>query len=540
MTTHLDKYLNQQQQELDRKPRTLSSYFPNSQENIHHQMAPATASTSPLIRSVLLSKLTFNLSKGHYGFVAELLKNKLENKQKVSFEINVNEMASNEQIWLQLESNQMNRKFLNGKSPLILCCYIKENEWAMSLCRLLIENGALISMKDALNGCNALHYACALLKCDLIELFLKNLNSNLNYSRDFNGNTPLVYLMVSYSFYLSKFQVAVSPSTQRSTQMSAPDLKHLLIEETENNSVSQDEAHETFQLKVLNTLKIVFDYLKHFNISINTVNRFGYNLYDYYLHLTRHHKFLETNPVFSLIYSTIMEENNKNTKFDAMLKVESPLRTISTLSKANSNEYMKTSSPNQDTAKLSLNLNELNATNKANFESLLKKHLLISLSEMRNYKNIIHSKKVDKNLLLLFINKPVKKTNSIKSSLGKSIEVSRRDVSMSLQSVNLMPNVNKVEDSTFVNSKGSWREKFNQFYDSLEISHSESFRKSVKITFEKLNENQNNQNQQNHHQQNHKLNGLPPIAHKNDHTSSSHTVSSKKSHHLAKPQHGRK
>ena len=83
--------------------------------------APAT----PLIRQILLSKVTFNISRGHFSFVYEMLRSKSENNQIIGIKANANELVVNSQMWLQLETNQQNKKFLNGKTPLILCSYIK-------------------------------------------------------------------------------------------------------------------------------------------------------------------------------------------------------------------------------------------------------------------------------------------------------------------------------------------------------------------------------------------------------------------------------
>jgi hypothetical protein len=86
-----------------------------------------TPATPPLIRRILLSKITFNISRGHFSFVYEMLRSKSENNQIIGVKAEANELVANSQMWLQLETNQQNRKFLNGKTPLILCSYIKVN-----------------------------------------------------------------------------------------------------------------------------------------------------------------------------------------------------------------------------------------------------------------------------------------------------------------------------------------------------------------------------------------------------------------------------
>ena len=93
-------------------------------------LLPSKPPATPFIRQILLSKISFNISRGHFSFVYEMLKSKLRNDCKSNKiidvkEINPNELVSDTNVWLQLETSQQNRKFLNGKTPLILCSYIK-------------------------------------------------------------------------------------------------------------------------------------------------------------------------------------------------------------------------------------------------------------------------------------------------------------------------------------------------------------------------------------------------------------------------------
>ena len=89
--------------------------------------------TIPFIRQTLLSKITFNLSRGHFSFVYELLKSKQANNMVSMKEFNANELVAGSEVWLQLETSQQNRKFLNGKTPLILSSYIKVNNFIKNL-----------------------------------------------------------------------------------------------------------------------------------------------------------------------------------------------------------------------------------------------------------------------------------------------------------------------------------------------------------------------------------------------------------------------
>lgn len=105
-----------------------------------------------LSHTFLLSKLTFNLSKGHYYFVYEVLKTKIEKLQMMGIEADPNEQASLNQPWLLAEKDNLSKKFLNGKTCLIICTFIKELEWSMILAKLLLDRGAILTIRDSTNG----------------------------------------------------------------------------------------------------------------------------------------------------------------------------------------------------------------------------------------------------------------------------------------------------------------------------------------------------------------------------------------------------
>ena len=194
------------------RAQSRANLSPNQNAPMHIPPVPQPA--TPLIRQILLSKITFNISRGHFAFVYEMLRSKSENNQTIGVKANANELVANSQMWLSLETNQQNKKFLNGKTPLILCSYIKENEWCMKLTSSLVENGAHLTLRDTTNGCYPLHYACALLKYEQIEFYLNLMSVKVSRLKDFNGNSPLVYLMVAFTFYLNRIRPPTTSSTR--------------------------------------------------------------------------------------------------------------------------------------------------------------------------------------------------------------------------------------------------------------------------------------------------------------------------------------
>lgn len=276
-------------------------------------------------RSVLLSKLTFNLSRGHYNFVCELLKNKAENKQQIMLDPDANEIVTNQKLWLQLETNKLNKQFLCGKTPLILSCYLKESEWAVTISQLLIENGAYLTLRNSSNGCGPLHYACGLLKPELVQLYLRNLTFSLQNARDFNGNTPLVYMLVSFYFYYKRVNLLnnMSKPNNKIKKNAAP---YLLPTINENQDVDYnfkekiESQNKIFQTKCVEALIQYIQHLKKTSVSLNTINKQGFTLQDFYNKIVSHCPNIASHEFFQVM-KTALDEAIKENPAEKSLKV---------------------------------------------------------------------------------------------------------------------------------------------------------------------------------------------------------------------------
>ena len=411
-------------------------------------------SSFTLKRTDLLLNLTFNLSKGHYNFVTEILKSKLYDQNDIFININVNDTLDFDH--LKSETNNSNKKFLLGKTPLILCSYLREKNWAISLTHLLLQNGANICQRDTFNGCSSLHYACAFLRTEIIEFFLRNMNQNINYLKDNNGNSPIFYLIASYAC-----------------------------------SLNTKEKQTSLDTKVLKTFKIYFNYLKHFNLKINTSNQNGLSLFRLLEFITSNNKYLLQNSVFKFIFEAILEEDPSIDNKSFENKNTGPVD----LKITTSYDYYKLSS-------------------KTSIEIFLKRHLLIDL---KNFKNINHSVKTDNYLILMYLNKVSPNNLPVnfylirnETNLEQNMEIYRKNIQIPITF-----GQNFIRPSTerkfFINDSSNWRYKFSQLYNSLEIKHSDSYRKSATCFFELHKElysspnNNSNHHYQNHNHQHHQL-----------------------------------
>ncbi|XP_071800293.1 uncharacterized protein [Asterias amurensis] len=77
------------------------------------------------------------------------------------------------------------------RTPLILCALLEQATWGVGIARMLLEMGALVGLPDK-QGRNALIYACIYRRLELVEIFLRAVDFDLNH-RDRFGNTALFY-----------------------------------------------------------------------------------------------------------------------------------------------------------------------------------------------------------------------------------------------------------------------------------------------------------------------------------------------------------
>ena len=487
----------------------------NNTLSMQSNLAPAqTNTTSHYTRSVLLSKLTFNISRGHYNFVCELLKNKAENKQRIKLETDANQILTNQKLWLQLETNKLNKKFLQGKTPLILCSYIKETEWAMPIARLLIENGAYLTIKNANNGCGPLHYACALLKPDLIKLFLKNLSFNLQSTRDFNGNSPLVYFLVSFYFYHKRINLLnnMSKSKKTSENFSSIDESSTSCIMEVNFQKRIDQNNRFHQLKCIETLRDYLDHLKRLNLGINTSNRNGVTVQDFYNNIVNAYPSIEKHEFFKAIKNALANEvvngSSGNLKESLFLKLPSinndQLTKVLNMGNLNSNSIINANTYNNNHEINSFLYDSSYVFAKSDLCKFLKANLHIDLSDIENQKVISHSKKNDENLSYLYLNKRVRDRITSGASIPdeasrinhphqqqtvplvlKQIDYESLITTTSLHSTisNNSNSIAKLQKGSIKLENSSWRDRFCQFYNFLEANNSDSYRKSTKLSF---------------------------------------------------------
>jgi hypothetical protein len=153
-------------------------------------------------------------------------------------------------------------------------------------------------------------------------------------------------------------------------------------------------------------------------------------------------------------------------------------------------------------------LNDSSTFSKPDLVSFLKSNLLIELSEIKNGKVIVHSKKNDVNLAFLFTNKRIRATSAALSDSEQPTQhLHHQQQYHTLQpapqqapppsQLLILPRIfdnESVSVSTsssnntlarMDNQNGSWRDRFYQFYNALEVNNSDSYRKSYKVTFDR-------------------------------------------------------
>lgn len=82
----------------------------------------------------------------------------------------------------------------DGQTALMICSQLSSERWAVTIARLLLEQGASVGIRDP-HGLNALHYACLYEQQELVRVYLAAVDYNLN-EQDEAGNTPLHYCVL--------------------------------------------------------------------------------------------------------------------------------------------------------------------------------------------------------------------------------------------------------------------------------------------------------------------------------------------------------
>ena len=102
------------------------------------------------------------------------------------------------------------------RTPLVLCAYVENDRWSLSLAQNLLEKGAKIALEDHArrnaydvqrkaffpNQCliflwnNRMHHACALQRLHLVQVYLSCLDFNIE-AKDCEGNTCLHYAAIT-------------------------------------------------------------------------------------------------------------------------------------------------------------------------------------------------------------------------------------------------------------------------------------------------------------------------------------------------------
>lgn len=87
--------------------------------------------------------------------------------------------------------SDINRRAHNKRTAIMEVCFLDDEEKALGLAKMLLENGAELGFEDE-HGLTALSYACILKRKKLVALFLQYVDYNLN-AVDRDANTALFH-----------------------------------------------------------------------------------------------------------------------------------------------------------------------------------------------------------------------------------------------------------------------------------------------------------------------------------------------------------
>ncbi|CAF1082291.1 unnamed protein product [Adineta ricciae] len=106
---------------------------------------------------------------------------------------------------LSYDPNERDNQF---HTSLILCAYIENDRWSLSLAQNLLEKRAKIALADNARR-NAMHHACALQRIHLVQLYLSCLEFDIQ-SQDCDGNTYLHYAAVTGNCEIAELLVRIA------------------------------------------------------------------------------------------------------------------------------------------------------------------------------------------------------------------------------------------------------------------------------------------------------------------------------------------
>ncbi|CAH1773997.1 unnamed protein product [Owenia fusiformis] len=89
----------------------------------------------------------------------------------------------------------VNERDMDGRTPLMLCALVDNEEWGVGIARTLLEKGAYVGYRDKM-GLNAMHYACIYERAILVDTFFNAIDFDLNQG-DRKGNTALFYAVTA-------------------------------------------------------------------------------------------------------------------------------------------------------------------------------------------------------------------------------------------------------------------------------------------------------------------------------------------------------
>jgi hypothetical protein len=130
--------------------------------------------TYPTINSIHKYTITYVIKRGYFNLIRYMLK-------------------------LGVDPNYVNEKEDLMRTGLILCTFIKDEQWSLNVAHNLLEHGALLNKTDS-RYLNAIHYCCAFGREKLLEVYLNSLDFDLSKALDLNGNSCMHYAIYSHNF----------------------------------------------------------------------------------------------------------------------------------------------------------------------------------------------------------------------------------------------------------------------------------------------------------------------------------------------------
>ena len=200
-----------------------------------------TTQSYPTIQSINKYTITYVIKHGYFNLIRYMLS-------------------------LGVDPNYVNEKEDFMRTGLILCTFIKDEQWSLNVAHNLLEHGALLNKTDS-RYLNAIHYCCAFGREKLLEVYLNSLDFDLSKALDLNGNSCMHYAIYSHNFNIVNMLI----KKYRHFNMTRVNLRNVFglrpsdVEDEKEEEINKQQLPFVGNNKIIECKRVLMSLVKYFD-----------------------------------------------------------------------------------------------------------------------------------------------------------------------------------------------------------------------------------------------------------------------------------